>query len=387
MTAKKAPTRKKAAPKKTTTQSKTTSAGKTARAGKKTAGGTGSERLIAVVSPEEFFFVDARKKVERAIFPDPDRSPSIFESHLAPKGGEEAPDVTAILDDLRTASLFGGDKLVVLRGAESLDGERREALLHTLERIPSKVTVLLLMEKLRKGSKLEKLLTKIGRIERFKAMYDRPGPWQRGAAEHDSELVRWVVDRAAERELRLAPPDAFVLVQRVGNHPARLDSELEKLSIAYDPGATVSRAAIDALAPDAQEFKAFDLSDAIVARDRKRALAMLDTMLRDGMVGSDSSRLVFPGAIAGMVIGALRSRFAMLLRARTRLEAGVPQKDVWTELKVAPFLRDTFAAQVRVRETDELRDCLRNLLRFDLEMKGGSPFPEATLTRMVMTLT
>lgn len=380
MTAKKAPTRKK-------TSKKTTA--KPAGPGRKKAGtrAAGSERCIALVSPEEFFFVDARKKVERALFPDPESSPSIFEAHMAPKGGEEATDVTAILDDLRTPSLFGGRKLVVLRGAESLDGDRREALLNTLEHIPSNVTVLLLMEKLRKASKLEKLLTKIGRIERFKAMYDRPGPWQRGAAEHDSELVRWVVDRAGERQLRLSAPDAFVLVQRVGNHPARLDSELEKLSIAYEPGATVSRAAIDALAPDAQEFKAFDLSDAIVSRDRERALSMLDTMLRDGMVGSDSSRLVFPGAIAGMVIGALRSRFATLLRARTSLEAGVAAKDVWTELKVAPFLRDTYAQQVRLRETQELRDALRSLLRFDLEMKGGSPFPDATLTRMVMTLT
>ena len=61
------------------------------------------------------------------------------------------------------------------------------------------ITVVFLMDKLRKSSKLEKHLLKVGVVKRFKAMYDRPGPWQKGAAEHDHDAGD--VDEEAEASL------------------------------------------------------------------------------------------------------------------------------------------------------------------------------------------
>ena len=141
------------------------------------------------------------------------------------------------------------------------------------------------------------------------------------------------------------------------------------------------------LAPDEHEFRAFDLSDAVIDRNRRRALSILDAILRDGMVGADATRLMFPAAIGGIVLGALRAKLASLLRAREMLDAGRPSAEVLAELRVPPFLRDAALRQARLRSAEELKRALRELIRYDLELKGAGAFPEATLTRMIVALT
>ena len=344
-------------------------------------------RCIALVGEEAFFLNDDLTRIERVLFGEKGAGPSRVEAQLKPKPGEDSSELLGILDDIRTPSLFGGKKLIVLRGAESLVEADRDSLMSALDSIPPPITVVFLMDKLRKSSKLEKHLLKVGVVKRFKAMYDRPGPWQKGAAEHDHELGRWVTGRAREHGLTITPVDAHRLVKRTGNHPARLDGELEKLSLLLDEGATVKAEDIDALSPDSQEFRSFDLADAVIDRRRAHALHVLDAMLREGMVGSDHSRIVFAGAIGGLVIGALRSKLVLLLRARTLLDGGQSSTDVFTELRVAPFLRDAVSRQVRSWTTTELREAIRQLLRTDLDLKGGTAFPEATLARLVVQLT
>ncbi len=360
------------------------------KATKKPAGGRrsgfGDARVIAFVSEEEFFLSDGVARVERELFPKGGGVASVSEANLKPKPGEDAVELHELLDDLRTGSLFGSGKLVLVRGAESLSGEPREALLRTLEHLPAGVVCVLLMRKLRKGSKLEKLVERVGVIERTKPMYDRPGPWQRGAAPHDHEAGRWVVGRAKARGLTISPENAHLLVQRTGNHPGRLDSELEKLEVYLGEGQEVTSREIEALTPDVQEYRAFDLADAILAGERSRALAILDAILQEGMVGTDSSRLTFPAAIGGILVGALRSKLSQLLRVRRQLDAGRPPADVFAEAKVPPFLRETVAMQARSRSEPELRAALSYLLEFDLELKGGSGFPEATLLRLVLKI-
>jgi len=341
-------------------------------------------RVIALVAQEEFFLRDELASIERELFGDRGAGPSLFEVDL--KKGENPPELSTVLDDLHTPSLFGGRKLVVLRGVDALDKEGTDRLLRGLEHVPSSITVVLQAEKLRRSSRLEKLVERVGFVRRFKTLYDTPGPWQRGAA-YDHELSRWIVERAEKRGLRLSLVDAHRLGTRVGNHPARLESELEKLALHVEPGEPVPSDLITALAPDNREFRIFDLSDAIADRDRRRALTILDAILAEGMVGFDRSRLNVPAAIGSILTGTLRQKLGNLLRARDGIDGGRPRDEVLEELRVPPFLRARVAAQLRNYTTDELRRALGELVRFDLEMKGGSAEPEASLAGLVLGIT
>jgi DNA polymerase III delta subunit len=357
------------------------------KARKKRSRAAASPRCLVLVGDEEFFVREEIERVREAIFGGREAGPSFVDVACKARPGEESLDPKSLLDELRTAPLFGGAKLVCVRQPEALVEEDLERLLATMSRLPAGVHAILCLSKLRKSSKLEKRLATLGEIRRVRALYDRPGPWERGRAEHDSELTQWLCRRAEARRLRLSPEDAYRLVRKIGNHPARLESEIEKLSLLLGPDASVGAREIDALAAGAGEFKAFDLADAIVERDTRRALGILEAILAEGMVGwGNAAKIQSLGGIAPLVVGAVRSKILDVLRARSLVDSGRSRREVLEALRAPGFLKETLLRQAGLHTAARLERLLEELLEFDRLLKGGSEFPEACLERMVVTL-
>ncbi len=97
-----------------------------------------------------------------------------------------------------------------------------------------------------------------------------------------TELHRWLQQRAAELDARLAPEAAAVLVEFVGNESRALDNELRKLANYVGPGGTIDAAAVRRLVPDSSEASVFAFIDALAMQRLEPALTLLHQLLEDG---------------------------------------------------------------------------------------------------------
>jgi DNA polymerase-3 subunit delta len=89
------------------------------------------------------------------------------------------------------------------------------------------------------------------------------------------ELPRWVAQHAGELGLTLDTQAARTLVARVGDRQQRLLRELEKIALELGPGAEVDAETVEALTAGTSERVRWELGDAVVAGDRRRAMRLL----------------------------------------------------------------------------------------------------------------
>ncbi len=97
------------------------------------------------------------------------------------------------------------------------------------------------------------------------------------------ESARMLAQSLAKQSgLQLGLAELALLLEATGGEPARIQIEIEKLSLYTDGKRKVTAADIAALVPDAQASNIFALVAAIGRKDRVRALELLDTLSREG---------------------------------------------------------------------------------------------------------
>jgi len=89
-------------------------------------------------------------------------------------------------------------------------------------------------------------------------------------------------DLAKDTALRIGPEELNLLVEAVGNSPARVAVEMEKLALYTGGTRPVTVADIASLVPQAQAATIFALVAALGRRERQKALDLLDILVREG---------------------------------------------------------------------------------------------------------
>ena len=172
----------------------------------------------------------------------------------------------------------------------------------------------------------------------------------------DAELAAWARDRvkhlgayADERTLRQ-------VVALVGASVRQLATELEKLATAALPGGQITMEMVEALVGRSRELSNFELSDHLVARDRRRALETLRKLLDDG-------------AEPVMLIGLLASNFHRLALAKELMSRGAPEAEVFRVVNMPFSQRKEFLATARRADAQELARRIRRIAEADLAIK------------------
>jgi DNA polymerase III subunit delta len=171
------------------------------------------------------------------------------------------------------------------------------------------------------------------------------------------DLPRWVLDRARRRGVRATPQGASLLVQTVGEDPARLHQAIDQIAASHPE---------EGLTPDAvaAQFRGFgdrriwELCDAAFTGDAAGALRALTGMLESG-----DEPLVILGGIA--------SRLRDLVRV-----AALPPRTPLAEVAQAAGLRFDWQArryrdQSRRYSTTQLRAVHQALVEADGLLKQG----------------
>jgi DNA polymerase-3 subunit delta len=224
-----------------------------------------------------------------------------------------------------------------------------EALVRYITRPVESSVVIFIADDLDKRRKLSKTLLEVCTSVEFAAL-------------NDSELASWARDRmkhlgadADERTLRQ-------IIALTGASVRQLSTELEKLSTAALPGGHVTMEMVDALVGRSREHSNFELTDRLIARDRRRALETLSKLLDDG-------------AEPVMLIGLLASSYHRLALAKDLMSRGAAEQEVFRVVNMPFNQRKEFLATARRADSNELARRIRRIAEADLAIKtslGGS---------------
>jgi len=293
---------------------------------------------------EDDFLVEESRAVWLRIF----GGSWVFEKYAA-KEFEEIP-AGRLMDEALTPSLFTQNRALLVTNAEKLTKGRVEHLTALQNVANASLKVVLVTS----GRKSADPLAKIFPIVEIDTL--RP-----------ADVARWLVDR-----YKLAPEIARHLVENVGMELYALHTEIEKLKTYVGDTRPIELRDIDVLILRSEQFGPFELDDAIIARDFKKAVQVLGAMLDEG---------VEPLIILSRIVRVWRQLFV-----GKGLVGKRSAKDLAAAALVPMWKAGDFAAGCKKFEWKQLAAGFRLLLQADRAFKTSTPNPEGYFDVMLWKL-
>lgn len=248
------------------------------------------------------------------------------------------------LDEVRTYSLLGDRRVVLVDDADDFISAHRKGLERYCESPASTGTLGLLCNSLPKPWRLHKIIAKSGQVLIC-------------TAPQYGNVVPWIVRRARDTYgKRLSSTAGASLRQLVGDAPGVIDAELCKLSTYVGQRSTITEEDISALVGQHREELVFAVIDAMIAGDVGAALAAWEQVLATDRAA--------PGrAIAGLGWGVRQ------LVEGARLVAG--GKPVSVAAKIVRTYEARLSRVLHEVGAGGLEDQLADLCKADLAIKRG----------------
>lgn len=187
-----------------------------------------------------------------------------------------------------------------------------------------------------------------------------------------SEVPGWITARAQLRGVSVAPAAGLALAETVGPDSDRIEQELAKLA-AFAGARTVEAADVRALVSGAIESDVFALTEAVVRRDTKGAVARLEELLADGQA-------------AQQILALLVWQFRVLLFASAMRSSDDANRMAKAIRASSPASLFRWQAQARRVDQRMVTRAYETLYATDLAIKQGRTDPETALTLCVLDL-
>jgi len=259
-----------------------------------------------------------------------------------------------IKSGLQSDSLFGANKLLVLRGfldkEEKTNEEGMKMLAQTLPKLPAGFFVIFIEKNISKTNKLFKAIEKLEESGRAQiAQFGVP---------IGSGLIKWIIARAQKNGANLKDQSANLLLSLIGADLHRLNIEIEKLS-AYKKDQEILPADISALVSGRYNDSIFALLDAISAKNKKQALLQFGELLNSG-----SSDLY--------ILSMLIRQFRILLSLKALGQGGsLSDQLAVKELGLHPFEAKKAIVCLNRFNEKEIKAIYEKLFEFDIKLKSS----------------
>ncbi len=180
------------------------------------------------------------------------------------------------------------------------------------------------------------------------------------------------LDMARELGTTLEQDAADELCDLLNGELAAIHTELEKLSAYVGDRKKITRADVDLLVISARKYEVWDLADMLAEREPAKALAFLDSLLREGEA-------------APALLGALAWTYRKLLEAQ-ELPAGGPGWQAASRLKMRSEKAELAVRQSRKFPKAQLTSGLAALYEADSRLKSGGTNQRAVMEFLVTQL-
>jgi DNA polymerase III subunit delta len=267
----------------------------------------------------------------------------------------------------RQFPMVSARRMVVVTGFEAVSDDKQLDALKDYLRSPSETTALVFVsDAMDNRRNIATMLRKACEVVSFDPLDEREAAPQ------------WIRDYVARADSFIEPQAAAYLVGMVGVNLTRLSAELDKLINYVGEKGRIGKPEIDELVLNSRERSNFELTDAILDGDRRRALNLLDRIYANA-----SER---PETLSLMILGAIASNYRKMLAAKELMSRNAPNAEVAKAVGMSPYI--VTRLNERVRKIDAAR-ILRGIARIaetDVALKTSLATPRLQIEVLICEL-
>jgi len=334
-----------------------------------------------VLAGDEVFLLDrCRSAVLKAFVPQNLRDFCLSDLDLA------STSIFEVLDRAQTPSLMSPFQVIFVRNVRQLytRGAKKDefAALDRYFKSPNPQALLLFIaDFIRIPSDARRMeMDDKNRYERLTETLGEHCGMVELARVNEEDAMRWIVSTAQESEVRVEPDAARELVDALGADMMLVSSELEKLLLYASGRPRITLGDVETMVLGAKQRSLYELTDAISARDRVRALALLQGLLNSSEAGEDA-------AIGHLYMLARTFRQMLVILEKNVRDSRAIWQALWQGFRMPPFAADDLIKQARrYKSRRELTRALRLVARADLELRSSPPDKRLVLERLVYEL-
>ncbi|MGZ4820087.1 MAG: DNA polymerase III subunit delta [Terriglobales bacterium] len=195
----------------------------------------------------------------------------------------------------------------------------------------------------------------------------------------EGEAVRWAIETASAEGVNTDPDAARELVDALGGDMMLVANELEKLILYVGDKKRITLGDVETMVLSAKQRSLYELTDAISAKDRVRALGVLEAILSSGE-GEEA-------AIGHLYMLAKSFRQMLVIFEKRVRDSRALWAALWQGFRVPPFAAEDILKQARrYKSRRELTRALRLIARADLDLRSNPPSKRLVLERLVLDL-
>jgi DNA polymerase III subunit delta len=290
------------------------------------------------------------------------------------------------LDRAQTPSLMAPFQVLFLRNIKTLytRGAKKDefAALDAYSRSPNPQALLIFVaDHLHLPSDLRRM--EMQDKDRYERIRETLGDWC-GMVElvrvEESDAIRWLVTEAEKRGSALEVDAARELADALGADLMLMASELEKLLLFTGERRRITLGDVETMVLGAKQRSLYELTDAISAKDRPRALALLQGLLNASDGGEES-------AIGHLYMLARTFRQMLVILEKNVRDSRAIWQALWQGFRVPPFAAEDIIRQARrYKSRREITQAIRRVARADLELRSNPPSKRLVLERLVLDL-
>jgi DNA polymerase-3 subunit delta len=332
------------------------------------------------VGDETFFRKRCREAIIEHLVPADLRDFSLFEFDLADT------DLAEVLDRARTPSLMAPFQVFFVRGVKNLFGrgsnEEKLAAIEAYCKDPNPDAVLIFVaDHISIPADARRMeMTDKDRYERIRESMGSFCAIVELSRVEESEAVRWIGEYCQTQGVKIDADASRELVDALGGDMMMVSNEIEKLILYVGEKKHITLGDVETMVLAAKQRSLYELTDAISAKDRVRALEMLDAILTTGD-GDDA-------AIGHLYMLAKTFRQMLVILERNVRDQRMLWAALWQGFRVPPFAADDIIRQARrYKSKRELTRAIRLVAKTDLALRSNPPSKRMVLEKLVLDLT
>jgi DNA polymerase III subunit delta len=332
------------------------------------------------VGDEVFFRKRCREAIIEHLVPADLRDFSLFEFDLAET------DLAEVLDRARTPSLMAPFQVFFVRGVKHLYGrgsnDEKLAAIEQYCKDPNPDAVLIFVaDHISIPADARRMdMNDKDRYQRIRETLGQYCAIVELARVEEGEAVRWLTDYCSTQKVKIDADAARELVDALGGDMMMISNELEKLMLYVGEKRLITLGDVETMVLAAKQRSLYELTDAISAKDRVRALEMLDAILTTGE-GDEA-------AIGHLYMLAKTFRQMLVILERNVRDQRMLWAALWQGFRVPPFAADDIIKQARrYKSKRELTRAIRLVAKTDLALRSNPVSKRMALEKLVLDLT
>ncbi|ACO31966.1 MULTISPECIES: DNA polymerase III subunit delta [Acidobacterium] len=329
---------------------------------------------------EIFLYERCRKAILTALVPPEMRDFCLSDLDLSEVNIFEA------LDRARTPSLMAPFQVLFLRNLKTLytRGSKKEefAAIEEYFRSPNpQALVLFVADHLRIPADPRRM--DMDDKNRYERLRETLGEWC-GMVElarvDEADALRWLTAESKQYEIQIDSDAARELVDALGADMMMVSNEFEKLVLYVGEKKRITLGDVETMVLAAKQRSLYELTDAISAKDKVRAISLLHGLLNASDGGEDS-------AIGHLYMLARTFRQMLVILEKNVRDSRAIWQALWQGFRMPPFAADDLIRQARrYKSRRDLTRALRLIARADMELRSQPPDKRLVLERLVLEL-